>query len=77
MLALGLRNGVALNGRLVLWVASRCAEAACAPPVSAAARAAAAMTIRAFCLSLGLYIFNFNNKISLYSVQYVYDIYFR
>lgn len=57
LLALGIRNGGALNGRLVLWVAGRCAEAAAAPAVAAAARAAAAMTIRAFCLSLGLFVF--------------------
>ncbi|XP_041981779.1 brefeldin A-inhibited guanine nucleotide-exchange protein 3 [Aricia agestis] len=42
-----------LNGRLCVWACGRCGEAAsCAPPVAAAARAAAAQILRAYCAQL-------------------------
>lgn len=43
-----------LNGRLCVWACGRCGEAAAAAPhVAAAARAAAAQMLRAYCAQLG------------------------
>lgn len=53
-LSLALSPRRTLNGRLCVWACGRCGEAAAAPPhVAAAARAAAAQALRAYCAQLG------------------------
>lgn len=52
-LSLALSPRRTLNGRLCVWACGRCGEAAASPPhVAAAARAAAAQALRAYCTQL-------------------------
>ncbi|CAB3234229.1 unnamed protein product [Arctia plantaginis] len=52
-LSLALSPRRTLNGRLCVWACGRCGEAAAGPPhVAAAARAAAAQALRAYCAQL-------------------------